>query len=174
MDAVDIEAGDQVHTDVDQVLEALGMAGIEGPVAVLGPAAQPRRPVVIGVGGVAVLTVDLPVSGLESDDPAVNLDPLLAAGGVVGRVDHGLEGVEIGRAQAGHVGLAHAGGIAHIGPAADLHDDRVAVGLADAAFAGRIASLAEQEFDLGLVQEAGAPRIDPEGPIFIRGCSERH
>ncbi|OQC25160.1 MAG: hypothetical protein BWX68_01717 [Verrucomicrobia bacterium ADurb.Bin063] len=151
------------------------MAGIEGPIAVFraGGRTQARGPVIVKrrqTAGrrIAMLRINLPLGGLENHRPAMNLDALLAAGGVVRRLNHGGQGIEVGRRQPGHVGLADARRIANVGTAAHLHDHHIAVGFADDPFAVGIARHAEQRIHLALTQQPGIPGVHPERPILRR------
>ncbi len=182
MDAVNVAVGairpggglevHQVHVRVHQILQRLGMPRVKGTVGVLGAGGgtQPGGPVIVEGGqaarrGIAVLRIDYAFGGLEGHRPAVDLDALLAAGGVVGAFDQGGQGVEVGRREARHVRLAHAGGIAHVGSLSHLDDDSVAVGFADRPRGAR-AGNTEQGIHLALIVEPVVEGVEPERPIL--------
>jgi len=121
-----------------------------------------------------VSLVDRSSSRSERNDPAVDLDALLAAGGIMRGVDHSLQRVEVGRTQAGEVRLAHPGWIADIGAPTHLHHHHVAVGLSNISLLRSAAYNSQQLVHLRLVEEAGSPRVNPPCSVLIgrsRRCS---
>ncbi len=105
----------------------------------------------------------------EGDHPAVNLDAFFAAGSIVRGIDDRLQGVKVGRCKAGHVWLAHAGGIAGVAIPTDLHKDGVAVGITDSTGFAR-AGDPEQGVHLALAQVPRPPGVHPErAPLVSPG-----